>query len=353
MEQIRTLIKIFNAGNASLEEQTLLLELLTSNEPELKNLLATNYYKDIDLDNLVLSEEKSQTIFQFILAHKDAVNSTEDITNTKVIKGSFKWLHWVAAASIIAISIIGTWYFRLPDNKQSVATTTAPTQPTLQQLTNSDNRIKQFILQDGSTVELAPKSAISYYQPFIKARDISLNGVATFKVAKDAARPFTVYANHIATTALGTTFEVASFQQSVKVVLIEGRVVVRPGDASFAMKDTYLQPGQQLAINKFTGVYAVTNTSNSNIHNHAAAPSSATNKPTNLAFCKAPLTEVITNIGNRYNILIQYDKQDVQNLSFTGTFTPSDSLLTILTIICNTNDLSFKLDKGMVIINKQ
>jgi ferric-dicitrate binding protein FerR (iron transport regulator) len=134
---------------------------------------------------------------------------------------------------------------------------------------------------------------------------------------------------------------------------MEGRVVVRPTDASFAMKDTYLQPGQQLAINKVNGIYAVSNFSNNKKNNNATTSATATNKTINLEFNKTPLTEVITSIGNRYNVLIQYNKQDIQNLSFTGTFVPTDTLQTILTIICNTNDLSYKQDKGVVIIIKQ
>ncbi len=353
MEQIRILIEKFNAGTASLEERTLLLELLASKAPELQHLLATNYYKDIELGNPVLSQEKSQAIFQLIQAHKDAAIVTEDISNTKVIKASFKWVQWAAAASVIAITIIGSWYFGKTITNQSLSSISAPTQPTLQQLTNSGNNAKSFTLADGTTVTLSAKSAISYYQPFVKARDISLTGEAIFKVAKDAAKPFSVYANNIAVTALGTTFKVSSFNQSVNVVLMEGRVVVRPTDASFAMKDTYLQPGQQLAINKLTGTYALSNTNNNKKQLTKTAQQMVANKQVSLTFNKTPLTEVITSIGNRYNILIQYNKQDVQNLSFTGAFVPTDSLQTILTIICNTNDLAYKLDKGIVIISKQ
>lgn len=353
MEQIQTLLEKFNAGNASLQEQQQLLQLLANNEQDLKHLHTSSYYQNIEIDKPALSPEKSEAIFQLIQAHKSGAIITEDIANTKVIKASFKWVQLVAAASIIAVTIIGTWYLGKPSSKQAVATNTTNPKPTLQQLTNSSNSAKSYTLLDGTNVTLSPKSAISYYQPFVKSRDISLTGEATFKVAKDAAKPFTVYANHIATTALGTIFKVTSFQQSVKVVLIEGRIVVRPMDNTFTMKDTYLQPGQQVAINKTTGVYALTNTVNNKTQANTANAKANTNQKINLEFNKTPLTEVITSIGNRYNVLIQYNKQDIQNLSFTGTFVPTDTLQTILTIICNTNDLSYKQDKGIVIITKQ
>lgn len=353
MEQIQTLLEKFNAGAASLQEQQQLLQLLTKNEQDLKHLLTSSYYQNIEIDKPALSPEKSEAIFQLIQAHKNGAIIREDISNTKVVKSTFKWVQWVAAASIIAVTIIGTWYLGKPSSERAVATNTTTPKPTLQQLTNGSNSARLFTLLDGTTVTLSPKSAVSYYQPFVKSRDISLTGEATFKVAKDAAKPFTVYANHIATTALGTIFKVSSFQQSVKVVLMEGRIVVRPMDNTFTMKDTYLQVGQQVAINKATGIYAVTNTSNNKKNNNATPSATATNKTINLEFNKTPLTEVITSIGNRYNVLIQYNKQDVQNLSFTGIFTPTDALQTILTIICNTNDLSYKQDKGIVIITKQ
>jgi ferric-dicitrate binding protein FerR (iron transport regulator) len=354
MEQIQTLLEKFNAGAASLQEQQELLKLLASNELDIKHLLTSSYYQNIEIHKPALSQEKSEAIFQLIQAHKNGAIITEDISNTKVIKSTFKWVQLVAAASIIAIAIIGTWYLGKPSSEQAVATNITTPKPTLQQITNGSNSEKSYTLLDGTTVTLSPKSAISYYQPFVKSRDISLTGEATFKVVKDAAKPFTVYTNHIATTALGTIFKVSSFQQSVKVVLIEGRIVVRPTDNTFTMKDTYLQPGQQLTINKVNGIYAVSNFRNNKETSNTESPSIATDKPTTkLAFNKTPLTEVITSIGNCYNVLIQYDKQDVQNLSFTGTFVTTDTLLTILTIICNTNDLAYKLDKGIIIISKQ
>jgi ferric-dicitrate binding protein FerR (iron transport regulator) len=349
MNQLFNLIEKFKTGNASLEEQQILIELLSSNELELKKLMENEFYNNIKIDNLELSEVKSEAILKKILVHTEIVKEL-DSTRSNIIKTSFNWMQWIAAASIIVIIAIGSVYFSKSDKQENSSVNIKSNQPSLKEMTNKSKNVIAFNLSDGSTVTLSPNSSISYYQPFINNRNINLKGEAIFKVAKDPAKPFSVLANNIITTALGTIFKVSGSSQTVKVELLEGRVVVRPENSSVVMKDTYLKPGEQLSINKKMGTYAISNKlkNSKNISQDIVEP-----KTNNLTFNKSPLNEVISNIGNQFNVLIQYNKSDVQKLSFTGTFTSSDSLQTILSIICNTNDLVYKLDKGIVIISKQ
>lgn len=349
MNQLFILIEKFKSGNASLEEQQILMELISSNEFELKKMMENEFYKNIEIDIQELSEVKSEAILKKILVHSEIIKDL-DTTRSNIIKTSFNWVKWIAAASIIVIIGIGTFYFSKSDEQVNSTVIVKPLQPSLKEMTNNSKKLIAFNLPDGSTVTLSPNSSISYYQPFTKNRNINLNGDAIFKVAKDPAKPFSVLSNNIITTALGTIFKVSGSTQTVKVELLEGLVVVRPEYTSFVMKDTYLKPGEQLSINKKMGTYAVSNKlkNSKNVTQDKVEP-----KTNNLTFNKSPLNEVISNIGNQFNVLIQYNKSDVQKLSFTGTFTSSDSLQTILSIICNTNDLVYKLDKGIVIISKQ
>lgn len=83
-------------------------------------------------------------------------------------------------------------------------------------------------LADGSTVMLAPQSAVAVNVSKAGERQIDLlRGRAYFEVAPDAAHPFTVATRETTTTVLGTAFEVrAEGNQNVAVEVKHGRVRV-------------------------------------------------------------------------------------------------------------------------------
>lgn len=104
-------------------------------------------------------------------------------------------------------------------------------------------------LPDGTRVTLNTDTAIALaYTP--GSRQVRLTrGQALFEVAKDATRPFTVEAAGRRVTALGTVFEVRLDPGRMKVVLVEGRVVVDRSSTATGLSDpapTILKPGQAL-----------------------------------------------------------------------------------------------------------
>lgn len=104
-------------------------------------------------------------------------------------------------------------------------------------------------LADGSVITLNTDSAVIV--DFSKSRrDVRLErGQALFEVAKDARRPFIVEAIDRQVTALGTVFEIRLDPGRMKVLLVEGKVVVEESDsaATFGLlKPTLLHNGQAL-----------------------------------------------------------------------------------------------------------
>ncbi|MFY0598358.1 MAG: FecR domain-containing protein [Cyclobacteriaceae bacterium] len=107
-------------------------------------------------------------------------------------------------------------------------------------------------LPDGSKVTLNAESSIRYLSKFTaEERMIELKGEAFFEVAKDSLRPFRVKSEDIVTSALGTSFNIRSYEDDndVKVSLVTGKVVVEDKDniGQFSIK---LIPGDGLAYNK-------------------------------------------------------------------------------------------------------
>ncbi len=109
-----------------------------------------------------------------------------------------------------------------------------------------------IFLSDGTIIYLNSGSSISYLKGFQKdKREIQLTGEAYFEVAEDADRPFTVISHGIATTALGTIFNIRAYSNNaVTVSLAEGKVQVEFQNEHDGFQDQYLVAGEQVAYNK-------------------------------------------------------------------------------------------------------
>jgi transmembrane sensor len=134
---------------------------------------------------------------------------------------------WMLAASVVIAVLVGTglWW-----------------KPNTQQFSSGIGERQTVVLNDGSTVLLdAASEVVVRYSRAL--RELHLRrGRAEFKVARDARRPFVVYAADREVVATGTTFSVEIIRKEILVALYEGHVsVVGPGQVH-----TPLSAGQEL-----------------------------------------------------------------------------------------------------------
>ena len=107
----------------------------------------------------------------------------------------------------------------------------------------------QLVLQDGTEVWLNAKSKLVYPSRFEgKSRNVTVEGEAFFKVAKDSVKPFIVSAGEVEMKVLGTQFNVYSYPETgyVGTSLLEGAVKV-----FFTGKEhegVVLKPNQQVTV---------------------------------------------------------------------------------------------------------
>jgi len=242
------------------------------------------------------------------------------------------------AASVLLVAA-GLWLLVRQQGAHKADNSIARTaSPALIRVVNSSDTIMRLTLEDGSTVELAQQSGLSYYKPFINdRRDLSLKGTASFTVAKDEKRSFTVYAEGIATTALGTRFRVRApgGKEAVTVQLFEGKVVVKQvnGDAM-----NYLAPGQQLVFNTIT--QRMTLTRNDAMAAKEGMTTAKKNISKNLVFKDMPFEEVITKLEKEYKGEIRYDSAAVKKINVTAEFNHTETLFNILNTIAALNGLT-------------
>lgn len=358
MNKLIALIQKLQANNATESEKKELLDALENNDQELKTWLETNYNSDLTNSIQVLSEKRSSEIFSQI---QELKNTQPTIVHKKIanlIPITKPWIMRLAAASMIGIMTI-CGYFYLSNKQQTTTSALVANSKTLiQKHINNTKETITVVLQDSSTILIEPKSAIAYYSPFIEKRHIQLTGKATFKVAKNAAKPFTVYANGTSTTALGTVFSIDAFKNKVAVQLFEGKVVVKAAGIKTKLNDTYLNPGEQCFVNNQSGTYAVSkfNLNYASTNKEAATIKTSKinrnnrNEISTLEFNRVQLKDVFSKIGNKYNAIIKFENANLGIATFTGSFLKTDTLKNILSIICNTNDLLFKEENGIIII---
>lgn len=101
----------------------------------------------------------------------------------------------------------------------------------------------QVILPDGSKVWLNAASSLKYPTSFAgNERNVQLTGEAYFEVAKNPQKPFKVSVNNLNVKVLGTHFNIMAYsdEDAIKTTLLEGSVQLTAGGSS-----SMLKPDQQ------------------------------------------------------------------------------------------------------------
>ena len=137
---------------------------------------------------------------------------------------------YLKIAAAVAFLIISTWFFYLKSTQNTTPTEGGGIALTTQYVVNkSIAKVSVYELSDGTIVRLNSGSSIRLADDYnVKTRDIYLEGVGYFEVAKNTEKPFRVHAGKSITTAIGTAFTVRAIkgESAVKVVLVEGKVKV-------------------------------------------------------------------------------------------------------------------------------
>jgi ferric-dicitrate binding protein FerR (iron transport regulator) len=346
----------------SSEDKAFVEEWIQSNEQnrayfeELRNVWNLTALKNT-IGKIKIDDEWNQFKHNILIKNSETTHPEqgEEKTNceeiTKQYGRSIRYriiVRIAVAASILLLIGLG-WKFRFFVNDKAKTTVASSLKKKTDSLTftmrheiNTSGHDKRIQLADGSLVVLTNNSEITFREPFVGKRDIALTGKAYFKVAKDKTRPFTVASGDILTTAVGTEFSVTAIRNAHQIIvrLYEGKVVVKASDPhNGRMKnDIYLLPGQQLIYGDQTTVKVEF------FKVKIQAPEESLDKelpadnpaiPENVdhpyfMFNDQSLSKVLDNLAAIYNVKIIYNKNDVQEIYWTGKYDRSESLETIL-----------------------
>jgi ferric-dicitrate binding protein FerR (iron transport regulator) len=241
-------------------------------------------------------------------------------TPFKVYKNTSRLLRVAAAIAILAV---GSWAFWL--------TTLNKTLDAGQFATNA-GQIEQITMKDGSVITLNANSSVEY-KVTEKSREIKLQGMAHFEVAKNPNAPFVIESNNNKVTVLGTGFDVQSYTgKPLQVTVNHGKVKVEKlSNSSTMLESVILTKGMRVrenlnqanAANKRSQIFAV----DSNVNLDAVKWESG-----NLIFTNAPIEDLVNAIETRYGKKLQTSSQN-SDLQFTGVFKNTDEFSTVIKTI--------------------
>lgn len=241
-------------------------------------------------------------------------------TPFKVYKNTSRLLRVAAAIAILAV---GSWAFWL--------TTLNKTLDAGQFATNA-GQIEQITMKDGSVITLNANSSVEF-KVTEKSREIKLQGMAHFEVAKNPNAPFVIESNNNKVTVLGTGFDVQSYSgKPLQVTVNHGKVKVEKlSNSSTMLESVILTKGMRVrenlnqanAANNRSQIFAV----DSNVNLDAVKWESG-----NLIFTNAPIDDVVNAIETRYGKKLQTSTQN-SDLQFTGVFKNTDEFSTVVKTI--------------------
>ena len=113
--------------------------------------------------------------------------------------------------------------------------------------------LKTITLDDGSTVELAPDTALDVQFHGDSRQVTLLRGEAFFDITKDPKRRFRVIAGGAQVEVLGTAFDVEVSETATRVSVARGSVAARGRNATAQPLDSMLEPGDSVSIESNSG----------------------------------------------------------------------------------------------------
>jgi transmembrane sensor len=314
---------------------------------------ARRILESIGTEQRVISEvEKQHEIGR--LMHTIRGHFQEHEPKARIIAISKKW--WYAAATLLLAIASTATYFLVKQGKgpEKFAYATITSSKRLIENINTSEKPVTLNLPDGSTVELAGNSRISYANNFdsIDTRDVYLSGEAFFTVTKNPGRPFRVFANEIVTKVLGTSFRIRSFEKDtvIQVAVRTGKVSVYSWDAVNAKETSspnqlggiILTPNQEIVYQKSKKEFL-----KALLENPLMVQAEATSE--NMLYEDVSLVKVFTQFSKIYGINIVYDSELLKKCTVTADLR-NETFYKQLELICKAVGARYEIIDGQVVI---
>jgi transmembrane sensor len=289
-------------------------------ETELKDFLGRQF------DNLPADDDREKNLDHILYKiHYDINNKLylqKRWTFENIIKSTFR-IAGILLLPLIIILILNTTKTK-PEAKEMWVEINAP----------AWTRV-QFSLPDGTKGWLNSSSSIRYAGNFISDRNVTLKGEAYFDVFKDKARPFTVSTGDIIVKAVGTSFNIASYdnEKNVEVVLKEGKII---------FSDKAMKKSRIMAPNDLITYDKILNDFSTEVVEPHKYLSWTEGK---LVFRNDPVDVIARRLERWYNIDVEVQGSFKGSLRLRATFI-NDGLEEVLGLLKHSLPLDYKIEYG-------
>ena len=198
----------------------------------------------------------------------------------------------------------------------------------------------QVMLPDGTKVWLNAASTITFPTAFPgNKREVKIKGEAYFEVAKNKQKPFIVDIDGKSTVeVLGTIFNINSYENEsgISTTLVEGSVKITKANQSAMLK-----PGQQAVVT--SGTQPITVKTDANVNQVLAWKNGW------FDFEGLDLRAVMRQLERWYDIQVQY-KGQVDNGTYGGRVVRTANLLEVLDILQKVGGVQYRLEGKTLIV---
>ena len=294
------------------------------------------------LIDLIGSEDKFKEMLEVELMNADP---TIDETIKKRIFGkirlettreksylSVNWrktMQWAAIFLLPVLSAFTVYYFTQRPQRNL--------QPTV--ITAQKGEKAEVVLPDGSNVWINSGSTLTYDKHFNgKERSVHLQGEAYFEVPENKKRPFIVHTKHITVQALGTSFNVRSYETDslASAVLLEGKVKV-----SASGHETILSVNERATFDKRKQTL---------LADRVEALNFIEWKNGNIYFSNQTYDEIARALSRIYNVEIQFASEQLRPMRFSGTL-GSSGIKNALDILSMTSPMYYEMKDTTIILH--
>lgn len=183
---------------------------------------------------------------------------------------------------------------------------------------------EKISLVDGTEVTLNAGSTLSYPTDFSESvREVKLTGEAYFSVTKNAAKRFEVHTDKTTVTVLGTEFNVSENSETglTEIAVSEGKVQVEANESKDKIILTAAEKGvfnhKEAKLSEYK---------DANLNDLAW-------KRGVLQFKATKLSEVLSELGDFYEVEIALEEENMKNCAFSGRYKTSTTEREMIDII--------------------
>ena len=318
-------IRRFFEGEVTGEDERYIREIFcdeTIND-ELETLLKKQWYEST-VDDTITEKNLDHILYRIHYNINTCLNKAD-----RKMTGFIKWIARIAAILLLPVSV----YLGIHLNNKVESFDLTWTEVSAPAWTRA-----KFTLSDSTVVWLHSNSTIRYKSNYTTERIVELDGEAYFDVHTDRTRPFFVNANNLIIKALGTKFNIASYQDenNLEIVLEEGKLLVNETVSGRIMQ---MVPSELVTYNKEQDKF------NSEYVQTQAYTSWTEGK---LVFRNDPIDVIARRLGRWYNVDIDIKGVNYEKVRLRATFI-DENLEEVLYFLKLSLPIDYKITEGGII----